>query len=62
MEVKILTDRLGAYQKGQIIKVNELVPPFPALIAQGEAEIVGEKKEKVVIKEVKKEVKKANKK
>ena len=62
MEVKILTDRLGAYKKDQVIEMKELVPPFNALIEQGEAEIVGAKKVKEVVKKVVKVAKKPIKK
>ena len=61
MKVKILTDRLNKYAKNEVIEentYNRVV--IKALIKQGEAEEVVEKKE--VKKEIKEEVKKESKK
>lgn len=54
MKVKITTDRLpNKYPKGEVYEVEEASGVLLALLSQGEAEIVGEKK--VEKKEVKKE-------
>jgi len=61
MKIRITTDRLpNKYPKGQEHEVEELTGVLFALVNQGEAEIVGEKK-KVVKKKVVKKTKKSKK-
>ena len=63
MKIKITTDRLpNKFPKGEEHEVAELTGILATLVMQGEAEIVGIKKEVKKVKKVVKKVKKTKKK